>query len=86
MFCPNCSKDNSSEQKYCATCGTNLEAVAQTLTGRKEDFFTKMETGIGYFVSRYTEHVFPTTPQAVGGTSRRQVLEAAGASHYYNIC
>jgi hypothetical protein len=66
MFCPNCGKDNSLEQKYCATCGTNLEAVAQALTGREEDFFTKMDTGIDYFVARYTEHVFRSAPQGVG--------------------
>jgi hypothetical protein len=65
MFCPNCGKDNSLEQKYCATCGTNLEAVAQALTGREEDFFTKMDTGIDYFVARYTEHVFQNAPQGV---------------------
>jgi len=66
MFCPSCGKDNSLEQKYCATCGTNLEAVAHALTGREEDFFTKMDTGIDYFVARYAEHVFRTAPQGVG--------------------
>lgn len=65
MFCPNCGKDNSLEQKYCAACGTNLQAVAHALTGREEDFFTKMDTGIDYFVARYTEHVFRTAPKDV---------------------
>ena len=65
MFCPNCGKDNSNEQKFCASCGTNLEAVAQALTGREEDFFTKMDTGIDYFVARYSEHVFRDAPQSV---------------------
>ena len=65
MFCPNCGKDNSLELKYCASCGTNLAAVSQALTGREEDFFTKMDTGIDYFVARYTEHVFRDAPQGV---------------------
>jgi hypothetical protein len=65
MFCPSCGKDNSDELKFCATCGTNLEAVAQALTGREEDFFTKMDTGIDYFVARYAEHVFRNAPQGV---------------------
>ena len=65
MFCPNCGKDNSLEQKYCASCGTNLEAVSLALTGKEEDFFTKMDTGIDYFVARYAEHVFRTAPQGI---------------------
>jgi hypothetical protein len=65
MFCPHCGKDNSFEQKFCATCGTNLEAVAQALTGKEEDFFTKIDTGIDFFVARYTEHVFQKAPQGV---------------------
>jgi len=65
MFCPNCGKDNSKEQKFCATCGTNLEAVAQALSGREEDFFTKMDTGIDYFVARYAERVFKNAPQGI---------------------
>ncbi|HYJ92008.1 MAG TPA: zinc ribbon domain-containing protein [Pyrinomonadaceae bacterium] len=65
MFCPNCGKDNSLELKYCASCGTNLEAVSQALTGREEDFFTKMDTGIDYFVARYSEHVFRNAPQGI---------------------
>jgi hypothetical protein len=65
MFCPNCGKDNSLEQKYCTTCGTNLQAVAQALTGREEDFFTKMDTGIDLFVGRYAEHVFRSAPQGI---------------------
>ena len=63
MFCPNCGKDNSNEQKFCAACGTNLEAVAQALTGREEDFFSKMDSGIDQFLARYSEHVFRRAPQ-----------------------
>jgi uncharacterized membrane protein YvbJ len=31
MFCPKCGRDNLNEQKFCASCGTNLEAVSQML-------------------------------------------------------
>ena len=69
MFCPNCGKDNSLEQKYCASCGTNLEAVSQALAGRDEDFFTKMDAGMDFFIARYSEHVFKSAPQ--GATDRK---------------
>lgn len=65
MFCPTCGKDNSLELKFCASCGTDLEAVSQALTGREDDFFTKMETGMDYFIARYSEHVFKNAPRAV---------------------
>jgi hypothetical protein len=58
MFCPNCGKENSTEIKFCASCGTNLEAVSQALTGVEEDFFTKIDTGIDQFIARYSDHVF----------------------------
>ena len=64
MFCPTCGKDNALELKYCASCGTNLEAVSQALSGREEDFFTKMDMGIDQLVARYSEHVFRNAPQA----------------------
>jgi hypothetical protein len=64
MFCPNCGKDNSHELKFCASCGTNLEAVSQALAGREDDFFTKMDSGIDQLVARYSEHVFRSAPQA----------------------
>ena len=65
MFCPSCGKDNSLELKFCASCGTNLEAVAQALTGVEEDFFSKMDSGIDYFIARYAEHVFKDAPQGL---------------------
>ena len=64
MFCPTCGKQNSSELKFCAACGTNLEAVSLALTGGEEDFFTKLDAGIDQLVGRYAEHVFRNAPQA----------------------
>ena len=64
MFCPHCGKDNSLEQKYCASCGTNLEAVSQALAGREQDFFTKMDAGMDFFIARYSEHVFTSASSA----------------------
>ncbi|HUF05523.1 MAG TPA: zinc ribbon domain-containing protein [Aridibacter sp.] len=58
MFCPNCGRDNSAELKFCASCGTNLEAVSRALTGREEDVVTRLDTNLDQFISRYTEHVF----------------------------
>lgn len=58
MYCPNCGRDNSRERKFCASCGTNLEAVSQALSGIKDDFFTKNDTAFDQFIARYTEHVF----------------------------
>ncbi len=62
MFCPNCGKDNPNELKFCASCGTNLEAVSNALTGREEDFLTRFDMGLDQFVARYTEHVFNRSP------------------------
>lgn len=58
MFCPTCGKDNSLELRFCASCGTNLEAVSQALTGTEEGFFTKIDTGMDQFIARYSDHVF----------------------------
>lgn len=67
MFCPTCGKDNSHELKFCASCGTNLEVVSQALTGREDDFFTKMDSGIDQLIARYSEHVFRNAPLAANG-------------------
>ena len=73
MFCPNCGKDNSSELKFCASCGTNLEAVSQALSGSEEDFFTRMDNGIDFFIARYSEHVFKNAPHEI---SERKVAKS----------
>lgn len=35
MFCPNCGKENSSDKKYCRTCGLELEKILQSLVEQK---------------------------------------------------
>ena len=62
MFCPTCGRDNVIERKYCATCGTNLEAVSQALSGSDDDFFTKIDAGLDHFLAKYAEHVFRNAP------------------------
>lgn len=62
MFCPTCGKDNASERKFCASCGTNLEVVSQALAGSEDDFFTKIDAGLDHFLAKYAEHVFKNAP------------------------
>ena len=62
MFCPTCGRDNSIERKFCASCGTNLEAVSQALSGSDDDFFTKIDAGLDHFLAKYAEHVFRNAP------------------------
>lgn len=62
MFCPTCGRDNSVGRKFCASCGTNLEAVSQALSGSDDDFFKKIDTGFDYFLAKYAEHVFKNAP------------------------
>src|SRR5881628_376304 len=73
MFCPTCGKDNSNDLKFCASCGTNLDAVSQALAGREDDFFTKMDSSIDQLVARYSEHVFRSAPEAA---SQRRVSKS----------
>lgn len=63
MFCPACGRENSLEQKFCAGCGVNLYAVAQALTRREDDFFTKMDAGMDALLGRYSEQVFRRPPR-----------------------
>lgn len=62
MFCPTCGRDNTIARKFCATCGTNLDAVSQALSGSEDDFFTKIDSGLDHFLARYSEHVFKNAP------------------------
>lgn len=62
MFCPNCGRDNPRETKFCASCGTNLEAVSQALSGIRDDFFTKTDAALDQLIARYAEHVFKDAP------------------------
>lgn len=62
MFCPTCGKENSRERKYCSSCGTNLEAVSQALTGNADDFFTRTDSALEQLMARYAEHVFKNAP------------------------
>lgn len=64
MFCPTCGRDNLNEQKYCASCGTNLEAVSQVLFGNETDLFTRIDTGFDQFTARYAEHIFKDAPSS----------------------
>ena len=58
MFCPTCGRDNANERKFCASCGTNLEAVSQALSGSEDDFITRIDIALDNFIARYSEHVF----------------------------
>ena len=62
MFCPTCGRENPSERKFCSSCGTNLEAVSQVLSGTGTDFFTRIDTGLDQFIAKYAEHVFTDAP------------------------
>lgn len=37
MFCPNCSKENPEKQKFCTSCGLNLQPVVQAMTHQSGD-------------------------------------------------
>jgi hypothetical protein len=62
MYCPNCGRNNPREIRFCASCGTNLEAVSQALSGTRDDFFTKTDAALDQLMARYSEHVFKDAP------------------------
>ena len=69
MFCPICGRDNSRETKFCAACGTNLEAVSQALNGTRDDFFTKTDAALDQLIARYSEHIFKNAPSRLNDRS-----------------
>jgi zinc-ribbon domain len=69
MFCPTCGKENSLGQKFCVTCGTNLAAVSQALSGNKTDFFTKTDAALDQLIAKYAEHVFKDAPANTADTT-----------------
>lgn len=73
MFCPTCGKNNPFGLKFCASCGTNLEAVSLALSGTEEDFFTRTDQAMDQFIARYAEHVFRNAPAEV---SERKVANS----------
>lgn len=38
MYCPNCAKENSPEQKFCRACGFNLEKSIESFLEQRPDF------------------------------------------------
>ena len=69
MFCPTCGRDSLNERKFCASCGTNLEAVSQALSGTGTDFFTRIDGSLDHFIARYAEHVFKDAPASASDRS-----------------
>src|SRR4030095_15234192 len=78
MFCPTCGRDNLKEQKFCASCGTNLEVVSQALSGTATNFFTRLDTSLDQFNARYSEHVFKDSPSYAADRSVRNSWRLLG--------
>ena len=78
MFCPTCGRDNLKEQKFCASCGTNLEVVSQALSGTATNFFTRLDSSLDQFNVRYSEHVFKDSPSYAGDRSVRNSWRLLG--------
>ena len=78
MFCPTCGRDNVNEPKFCASCGTNLEAVSQALSGNATNFFTRLDTSLDQFNARYAEHVFKDAPSIAADRSVRNSWKLLG--------
>ena len=45
MFCPRCSAENKSEQKYCRQCGLPLAAAQLALTGQLDEVLGELKKG-----------------------------------------
>lgn len=78
MFCPTCGRDSLDERKFCASCGTNLEAVSQFLSGTETNFFTRIDTGLDQFTARYAEHVYKDAPAYASDRSVRNSWKLLG--------
>ena len=66
MFCPSCGRENAQAIRFCVTCGTNLEAVSQALSGSQDDFLTRTDMALDQFIARYAERVFKDAPSTAG--------------------
>jgi len=63
MFCPNCGKENNIQKyKFCASCGTNLEAVSRVLYTSSVGIYTRFDNALNQFIARYAERVFKASP------------------------
>ena len=62
MYCPNCGRDDSHKNKFCPSCGTNLEAILQALSDDAAGAFSRIDKSLDEFVGRYAEHVFKDAP------------------------
>lgn len=71
MFCPTCGRESVNERKFCASCGANLEAVSQALSGNATNFFTRLDTSLDQLNARYAEHVFKDAPSYAADRSVR---------------
>ncbi len=49
MFCPNCGSKNSIEQKFCRSCGLNLEKTAESLSEQSANLDLTQEKKISRF-------------------------------------
>ena len=62
MFCPGCGRDDSHQRKFCPSCGTNLEAISQTLAESDDGAFVTFGKSLDTFIARYSEHLFKDAP------------------------
>lgn len=78
MFCPTCGGSNTLERKFCVHCGTNLELVAQALSGGVGSFFNRIDVAIDQLIASYSEHVFKATPSKIGDRGLKEEWKVLG--------